>query len=218
MIMTMRVTWKILDPAHEAMVWHDIIQRSDHGAALINKQATAKAVQEAWQTAHLYEIDFEELYRIGYAQQQPEYAEDFSVFVDWVKTFAALCQKHDVISLSPLVEKVIARLENGAVSAPAHVVFAGFGNPPPLYARLIHALENSAQSFTRFKAEKLTPKCDVIPARTWKVKWSGRPNGSKTVYSKMRRPLSLLFAQKKQAFWAVQKNLNDIFRSAFNQS
>jgi len=154
---------KILDPAHEAMVWHDIIQRSDHGAALINKQATAKAVQEAWQTAHLYEIDFEELYRIGYAQQRPEYAEDFSVFVEWVKTFAALCKKHDVISLSPLVEKVIARLENGAVSAPAHVVVAGFGNPPPLYARLIRALENSAQSFTRFNAEKLTPKCDVMP-------------------------------------------------------
>lgn len=154
---------KILDPAHEAMVWHDIIQRSDHGAALINKQATAKAVQEAWQTAHLYEIDFEELYRIGYAQQRPEYAEDFSVFVEWVKTFAALCKKHDVISLSPLVEKVIAKLENGAVSAPAHVVVAGFRNPPPLYARLIRALENSAQSFTRFNAEKLTPKCDVMP-------------------------------------------------------
>ena len=203
---------KILDPAHEAMVWHDIIQRSDHGAALINKQATAKAVQEAWQTAHLYEIDFEELYRIGYAQQQPEYAEDFSVFVDWVKTFAALCQKHDVISLSPLVEKVIARLKNGAVSAPAHVVVAGFGNPPPLYARLIHALENSAQSFTRFKAEKPTPKCDVIPCADLESEMVRAAQWVKDCLQQDETAsIAIICQEKNRLSGQFRKILNDIF-------
>jgi len=148
---------RILEPAQEAMVWHDIIQQSDHGAALINKQATARAVQEAWQTAHLWDIDFEELYRLGYSQQQADYAEDFSVFADWVKAFEAFCTRQRLISLSPLVEKIIGQLENNTIRVPKHILFTGFANPPPLYTRLINQLESSSESAVHFQALSMQP-------------------------------------------------------------
>lgn len=148
---------RILEPAQEAMVWHDIIEQSEHGAALINKQATARAVQEAWQTAHLWDINFEELYRLGYSQQQVDYAEDFSVFADWVKAFETFCTRHRLISLSPLVEKIIGHLENKSLQAPKNILFTGFANPPPLYSRLINQLESSSESAAHFQALSMNP-------------------------------------------------------------
>jgi ATP-dependent helicase/nuclease subunit B len=147
----------ILEPALEGLVWQDIIRDSDAGAGLVNQRATSRAVQEAWRVSHLWCIDMATVRKFSHFQKSAGVLDDLGAFLSWVDTFETFCLRQDLISLSPMVEFVIAELAEGLLVVPEHVVLAGFDNPPPLYARLFEVLTKSSKTLKRFNLQPRSP-------------------------------------------------------------
>ena len=62
-VTTMDSRKQILEPMLESSVWQDIIAQSDSGAALVNKQGTARSAQEAWRLMHIWKISLADVRR-----------------------------------------------------------------------------------------------------------------------------------------------------------
>ena len=155
----------ILEPALETLVWQDIVRASEAGAGLVNQRATARAVQEAWRLAHLWRIDMTAVRKLAHFQKSGDIPDDLSAFLSWVDAFEAFCRKQALISLSPLVETVIADIAAGDVRIPGNILLTGFDNPPPLYADLIGVLINSSSNVTRFSQVMQSPGTRLEPCR-----------------------------------------------------
>jgi hypothetical protein len=77
---------RLLEPAEEHLVWHQVISQSRVGTTLLNATATSRAVQDAWALEHLWRIARKDLEHLA-----PSYTasghDDLSAYLAWSDDF-----------------------------------------------------------------------------------------------------------------------------------
>ena len=166
-VTTMDSRKQILEPMLESSVWQDIIAQSDSGAALVNKQGTARSAQEAWRLIHIWKISLADVRRQSHfhnaINSAANNADDLSAFLSWIDSFEKFCDTHGLISLSELVGQVIEKITEGKIRVPENIVLAGFQMPPPLYSDLISSLKNNSKNLQHFTPARHKPEQKIIP-------------------------------------------------------
>lgn len=137
----------LLDPAHEKILWHDIVRRSAVGTSLLNIKATAMAAGEAFTRVRLWRIPEKELRSHLHFQETRDF-DDLAAFLSWSGDFIAACRRQRVITQVQLLENFIPLVAANTFDLPDTILLSGFRQPPPLYANLLDALK-AVRSGTR---------------------------------------------------------------------
>lgn len=145
----------VLEPSQELFLWKSIIRNSSIGATLLNLEATAISVQEAYRIIQQWEISVEELHEFSTSvfKDGTPY-EDNDIFLYWLKEYEQRSQQENLISLSQLLVLFIKALDEELVSLPEKITLLGFDNPPPIYKKLFQSLQqgNNNVNFLQLKA------------------------------------------------------------------
>ena len=205
-------TLQILEPVLEASVWQDLIQQSEFGANLVNKSSTARTVQEAWRLIHIWKIGFDDIRKQNHFQKSANNLDDLAAFLSWVESFEKFCQLKSVISLSPLVTKIIEKIVVGQIHIPEQIYLTGFQSPPPLYADLIDALVEKSDSVHHFKHSVFTPNVINKPCLNSDDEVSQAAQWAKTVLAESpEAKIGIICQQLKQREPSLQRVFNDVF-------
>ena len=131
--------WQLMSGAQELFVWTQIIEESSHSIPLLNPQETATQVSTSYQTLQQWAL-WDSLLDGGSHYQSNL---DVATFIEWAKTYQAVCADRQLISLVDCTRRLIDALENSDRSyLPEEIALSNFDDPPPLYVRLFAALAN----------------------------------------------------------------------------
>ncbi len=175
---------QILEPILESSVWQSIIAQSDSGAALVNKQGTARSAQEAWRLMHIWKISLDEVRRQSHFHIAAKSADDLSAFLSWIEDFEIFCDKHRLISLSELVTQVIKKIAESKIKVPQNIVLTGFQTPPPLYSDLINTLKDNSENLDHFTPASFKPEQAIVPCLNAEDEIQQAAHWAKTILSK----------------------------------
>ena len=203
---------QILEPVLEASVWQDLIQQSEFGANLVNKSSTARTVQEAWRLIHIWKIGFDDIRKQNHFQKSANNLDDLAAFLSWVESFENFCQVKSVISLSPLVTRIIEKIVAGQIHIPEQIYLTGFQSPPPLYADLIDALAEKSDSLHHFKISAFTPNVINKPCLNSDDEVSQAAFWAKNVLTENpEAKIGIICQELKQHALSLQRVFNDVF-------
>lgn len=129
--------WQLMSGAQELFVWTQIIEQSSNSIPLLNPQETAAQVSQSYQDIQQWAL-WDSLLDGG-AHYQSNL--DVATFIEWAKTYQAVCADRQLISLVDCTKRLIETFENSDRSyLPDEIALNNFDDPPPLYVRLFAAL------------------------------------------------------------------------------
>ena len=155
---------RLLEPAEEHLVWHQVISQSRVGTTLLNATATSRAVQDAWALEHLWRIARKDLEHLA-----PSYTasghDDLSAYLAWSDDFRRYCRDRQLATQVELLEQLVTLIpeQPDALLLPPSLVLLGFSAPPPLYAILLEAL-TGVRDTTHLDLPRQTPSVTLHPA------------------------------------------------------
>lgn len=130
---------QVLTTFQESLLWDEILDADPDTPPLINKRATAKQAQDAWQLMHQWKLD------IHQCQQFARAAGDSFIFRNWCSAFQQKCRQLNVISQAELVAELIQALKqsNQQLNLPIRIQLYGFDEISPIFQDFFACLQSS---------------------------------------------------------------------------
>jgi ATP-dependent helicase/nuclease subunit B len=149
--------WQLMSGSQELFLWTQIIEESGSAIPLLNPQETAAQVSQSYQDIQQWAL-WDSLLDGG-AHYQSNL--DVATFIEWAKTYQAVCADRQLIGLVDCTRKLIETFEDADDSyLPEEIALSNFDDPPPLYARLFTALA----SVTHVASESPATSSRNLPA------------------------------------------------------
>ncbi|MDM7321824.1 MAG: PD-(D/E)XK nuclease family protein [Gammaproteobacteria bacterium] len=146
----------LLDTRQAALVWQGIIQ--DDAPALLHVAASARLAQEAWELMQAWclSLPFDPL----------ECNDDVLHFQRWAERFARECEKQGWLDEARLPTHLIAALEAGRITPPAHILLLGFEDWTPMQEALLEALAQRGTRVDRLPVLSMEGRANSSPKAT----------------------------------------------------
>ena len=129
---------QVLTGFQESLIWNQVLDADPDTPALINKHATAKQAQDAWQLIHQWKLDLQQ------CQQFARAAGDSFIFRNWCSAFKQTCRQQNVISQAELVTELIHALPQShqELKLPIQIQLYGFDEISPLFQDFFACLQS----------------------------------------------------------------------------
>ena len=138
---------QLLEPRHELLLWHNIIQHSRAGDSILNPEATARSASEAFTLMLQYGLPAATLrHWLESEWQLREEFLDISHFLAWHVSFTSLLERQQRLTLAQCVQILTQAITEGELQVPDRLLHFGFSEPPPLYQALLDALAERSKS------------------------------------------------------------------------
>ncbi|HHX83389.1 MAG TPA: hypothetical protein GX696_10460, partial [Pseudomonadaceae bacterium] len=133
-----RLARSVLSPEQETLLWRQVISSSSGDEGLLNPGGTANEAREAWRLAQQWQFPDSFMQPLQRDAKDPD-ASDF--FADWAWQFHALCETHEAMSFSRMLNSMLALCHTFPdwfrSRLPTRLLLWGFNDPPPLYRALL---------------------------------------------------------------------------------
>lgn len=121
----------LLNESQEQFIWEHIVSQTNN--PLLNVQATAQQVHQAWQLTQDYQLSLDETaFRYTDASQQ---------FTQWSRIFEKHCDKHKFLDTARLLSTIIKLIKQEKIKLPKKIIFIGFLDQYPLLEKFIDELK-----------------------------------------------------------------------------
>ena len=126
---------QLLRESQERTIWEDIVRGPAGNSELLQVGATTDAAMGAWNLACGWRLPAD----------RPEWNDtsDSEVFRIWADEFGRRCDENNWLSSGHLAEFISDRLEDGSISVPGRIVFAGFTGLTPAQKHLLKTLRRN---------------------------------------------------------------------------
>lgn len=129
----------LLKPAHELMLWQQIIAQSPAGENILNVFATAQMAKSAWELCIQWQIDINTF--------QFQQTEDTCTWKKWADTFQHLCVKNNWLDNPSLMNHIAETIKSNLINLPKHIYLIGFDELNPQQKYLFSTLQKCNCSF-----------------------------------------------------------------------
>ena len=125
----------LLQPAQELVLWRDLIDQDEAGAALLSPLSAAREARRADQLARRYQLD---------PSRMPAWREEHQAFLRWRARFDARLRRQGWLTAADLPAALSRRLRDRALPLPPAIRLCGFAQPlPPAEQALLDALREA---------------------------------------------------------------------------
>ncbi len=125
----------LLTPAQEAVIWEQVIRRSDLSTGLLALTQTAAQCRAAWQLAHAWRL-------LPRLRSIPLH-EDATVFLDWAGAYEKLCIQEGYADGARLADLVGAGDVLGRIRKPPQLIVYGFDIKTPQQIAFLQGFANA---------------------------------------------------------------------------
>ncbi len=125
----------LLTAAQEAVIWEQVIRRSDLSTGLLSLTQTAAQCRAAWQLAHAWQL-------LARLRSTPLH-EDATVFLDWAGAYEKLCRREGYADGARLADLVGAGDLLARMRKPAQLIAYGFDIKTPQQIALLQGFGNA---------------------------------------------------------------------------
>lgn len=164
---------QVLTSLQESLLWGEILDADPETPPLINKHATAKQAQDAWQILHQWKLDLHQ------CQQFARAAGDSFIFRNWCSAFQQKCRQLNLLSQAELTAKLIQTLEEShqGLDLPKRIKLYGFDEITPILQDFFACLQDldceispldwPANSAQLARAESSDPETEIKSIAYW---------------------------------------------------
>jgi probable DNA repair protein len=140
----------LLQPAQELVLWRDIIDQDEAGAALLSPLSAAREARRADQLARRYRLD---------PSRAPAWRDEHQAFLRWRGRFEARLRRQGWLTAADLPAALTRRVENGETALPVEIRLCGFVQAlPPAEQALLDALRSAG-----VRIEREPPRAAAVP-------------------------------------------------------
>jgi ATP-dependent helicase/nuclease subunit B len=125
----------LLTPAQEAVIWEQVVRRSDLSTGLLSLTQTAAQCRAAWQLAHAWHL-------LPRLRNTPLH-EDATVFLDWAGAYEKLCRQEGYADGARLADLVGAGDILARIRKPVQLIVYGFDIKTPQQITLWQGFANA---------------------------------------------------------------------------
>jgi probable DNA repair protein len=125
----------LLTAAQEAVIWEQVIRRSDLSTGLLSLTQTAAQCRAAWQLAHAWHL-------LPRLRSTPLH-EDATVFLDWAGAYEKLCRQEGYADGARLADLICAGDLLARIRKPAQLIVYGFDIKTLQQIALLHGFGNA---------------------------------------------------------------------------
>lgn len=133
----------LLNKLQEYLLWEDILTENRAADYLLQVAQTAETAHSAWNLLRQWEINPDD--------SAFQSSEDYRAFQSWAKQFTALCQQNYWLDQAGLMNFVLEQLANKKLSAPGHLLLAGFTELSPQQETLLRQCEQLGTRVTHYQ-------------------------------------------------------------------
>jgi probable DNA repair protein len=159
--------WQVLEPAQELLLWRRVIRATEAGALLLNIDGTAENTREALRLLQQWQIDLAELSKhVRRNGGSGAGIEDREIFLQWAKSFIALCQSKKALTFSDtlhaLLDLATTHADILAAILPKQILLWGFTDPPPIYLALFNSFATLGLEVKPSEAPNAVPSARLV--------------------------------------------------------
>src|SRR5450759_558119 len=125
----------LLTAAQEAVIWEQVVRRSDLSTGLLSLTQAAAQGRAAWQLAHAWQL-------LPRFRSTPLH-EDATVFLDWAGAYEKLCRQEGYADGARLADLVAAGDVLARIRKPAQLIVYGFDIKTPQQIGLLQGFANA---------------------------------------------------------------------------
>jgi ATP-dependent helicase/nuclease subunit B len=120
---------------HQAeTAWEGVVRGRPHGTDLIDLRLLVRRAVEAHRLCREWDVPL--------SPGEPFLSREARVFLDWREGYLSACRAHRWVDRPEALERLVARIADGAVAPPGTVRLAGFDRVPPQLERLLAAMRS----------------------------------------------------------------------------
>jgi ATP-dependent helicase/nuclease subunit B len=156
------LSWHVLQPAEEHLLWHKVIRQRSPDLLLLNEEGAASEAAAAWRLLQQWQIPLAELrQQLSFANDENA-ADDCETAWHWFNAFDRYCRQQRLLSFSDMLHALLHLLTTNSKLAktvlPPRILLWGFDNPPPLYNSLLQVFAANGVQVDNLAASKQTPQ------------------------------------------------------------
>lgn len=172
----------LLNAAQEQYVWESIVLRTKNSDQLLQVSETAEMAKSAWGLLKQWQVD---MHSPIFTQ-----AEDYAALHAWATQFQAFCQAGQWIDMASVPDLVTAKIKNGEITPPAHLILFGFTELSPQLAQLLASCEAAGSKISQpslathaqaqcQRLSLLDAENEIVTLARWaKATWEKNPQAS----------------------------------------
>ncbi|NNF52769.1 MAG: hypothetical protein HKN59_10065 [Gammaproteobacteria bacterium] len=150
-------TTRLLNAGRKRVLWESLVRQSGSGGGLVQVHTVARAAVEAWDIACGWGISLDDIAKLA--------TEDAAQFLEWARSYEALCESENLLDESRLPEMLAGLAgKEGQLVLPEAVILAGFDELTPAQDRFVQAIRSAGTEVTRWLPSRKKGKTLVAGA------------------------------------------------------